>query len=68
MVLEYVLQIKFSGERNPKLLEPRFLVSYSVLLSGAQTSSTEYKSENEYEKSFFITLGPERVLVPFDLP
>ena len=31
---------------------------FSVVLSGAQTPSTEYKSEYEYEKSF-ITLAPE---------
>ena len=31
---------------------------FSIVLSGAQTPCTEYKSEYEYEKSF-ITLGPD---------
>ena len=51
------------GVRTPNPTQRRtysktFITSvFSVVLSGAQTPSTEYKSEYEYEKSF-ITLGP----------
>ena len=46
-MLEYVLQIQLSGERTPKT----FITSvFSVVLSGAQTPSTEYESEYEYKK------------------
>ena len=51
------------GVRTPNPTQRRtysktFITSvFSVVLSGAQTPSTEYKSECEYEKSF-ITLGP----------
>ena len=52
------------GVRTPNQTQRRtyfktFITSvFSVVLSGAQTPSTEYKSEYEYEKSF-ITLGPD---------
>ena len=61
MMLEYVLQIKLSGERTPKT----FITSvFSVVLSGAQIPSTEYESEYEYKKSF-ITLGPDLGRITF---
>ena len=53
------------GVRTPNPTQRRtysktFITSvFSVVLSGAQTPSTEYKSEYEYEKSF-ITSGPEQ--------
>ena len=54
MMLGYVLQIQLSRERTLNF----YNLVFSVILSGAQTPSTENKSKYEYEKSF-ITLGSE---------
>ena len=59
----YDVGVRTPNQTRRRTYSKTFISSvFSVVLSGAQTPSTEYKSEYEYEKSF-ITLGP--VLVTY---
>ena len=53
--------VRTSNPTQPRTFSKTFITSdFRVVLSGAQTSSTEYKSEVEYEKGF-ITSGPDKI-------